>query len=259
MNDLKSLLAFHRPFHSNLQIDRWIIGKSGCTDYGMFKQALRELHSRLSALTNLWLDIEDTEAARPIKRTDIVRKAMRLEGQRSTFEDTLREFARFLQHARILHARLIGNEPLTPERIEQLDREEWYAQLERMAAIECATFGRASQGTLDSVMALDSAAREPLLQTLMLDGLPAKQHLARVLARPHAVPVISDEAVSMDEIRQMIEGDVARYALESKEIPVARYAPDRLEQVLPIDRGLDGRLHIDTHSRLNRGDPASCL
>jgi hypothetical protein len=51
---LKAMLDDHQKYHSNLQIDRFIIYKSGVTPYGMYKQALRELYSRYESMKREW-------------------------------------------------------------------------------------------------------------------------------------------------------------------------------------------------------------
>ena len=47
---IETLIAQHRRVHNGLQVERFIIGGSGITRYGMYRQALREVPcSRLEA------------------------------------------------------------------------------------------------------------------------------------------------------------------------------------------------------------------
>src|SRR5579863_2272034 len=70
MIELSDLLTDHQEFHSDLQMDSFITARSGGTLYGCYKQALRELATRVRALREryfgrrlLLLEIEEHDLA----------------------------------------------------------------------------------------------------------------------------------------------------------------------------------------------------
>jgi hypothetical protein len=171
--ELDELLGDHRPYHSDLQMDCFITGISGGTDYGMYKQALRELDKRYRALRHLYIERERLRmkipgkvAARPRFKFE-KRRTLRaletgfaLEDLDRNIADTEREFTRFLQQAKALKRR-VGE--LTPERRAVLDQAFWEDRLRRTAAVEFLTIGRMNANTIECINSLPAAARATLL------------------------------------------------------------------------------------------------
>ena len=147
MNQLNELLKDHQPFHSEFQMDHFITIRAGGTPWGMYRQALRELDSRKSALLEHYS------------------KRQSLEMQKNTLDRTIadqeREFKHFYAQAVALKNDL-GE--LTPERKAQLERETWLHRLKMKAAIELRTIGRVSEDTMETLLALPKVEREAVLE-----------------------------------------------------------------------------------------------
>src|SRR5438445_2833578 len=72
MLPISELLADHQEFHSDLQMDAFITLRSGGTLYGCYKQALRELATRVRALRERYrlralldVDLDELAASNP--------------------------------------------------------------------------------------------------------------------------------------------------------------------------------------------------
>lgn len=167
MIDAKALQGFfadYRPFHSAHQIDHYIVARSGGTSYGMYKQSVRELRSRWQSLCTQYIEREElsrkTGHASDLERA---RHAIQVEALEAQIRDTEREFRRFYAHAEKLK-RHLGD--LTEERIEALEAEHWMHKLKQQAAIDMLTSGRVQRDTIELLMALDPAARAPIMDLL---------------------------------------------------------------------------------------------
>ena len=108
-------------------MDSFVIGREGLTDWGAFRQALREVSLR--------------------------------RGQPSSPRRD-RELAHFERRAREFGERL-GE--LTPERIDELDRDHYHKRAQLMVAVDLLTIGRVSATTVDLMLALKPEARAKLL------------------------------------------------------------------------------------------------
>jgi hypothetical protein len=185
--ELVDLFADLRGAHSDLQIDRFILAKSGGgTAWGRYHQALRELHKRWRGLKQIEIerrrrDVDVREKEETIARLegmageergetrfDLERARIDLaelrmaeeEGERAQAE-TEREFKRFFAHAAALKAE-IGD--VDDERRAQLDHEFWLRQLTIEASLDMATHGRPSRGVLEVICALTKEDRVLVLQ-----------------------------------------------------------------------------------------------
>ena len=158
---IQELLGLHQAFHSDLQVDQFITYRAGGTLYGMFVQAVRELHGRLHSMAQMFLDREEAKAKEDLaeaKRKELVgelpnernwskvqwaelrlaevdilrerHKALQIDGY---LADTLREVNLFYGQAVALKARL-GD--LTPERRRELDRATWRFWIRKEAALD---------------------------------------------------------------------------------------------------------------------------
>ena len=174
MISLQELFKDHELYHSEFQQDYFITAKSGGTSYGMYKQALRELHKRYRGLKQLYaekellqIDIDELgtinnaneyeQRRNKIKRTQ---KVMSMEEMNLNIQETEREFKRFYQQAVALKQR-IGE--LTDKKRNKLDAEMWEYKLKEQIAIDFICNGRLQHNTLENIMCLSLKQRERLL------------------------------------------------------------------------------------------------
>lgn len=139
MNRIEELLADLQTAHSDLQIDRFIILSNGLTEYGCYKQSLRELHTRFHTMVGYWLELESlkldeedavaksTEGRR--QQLELAKVRLRILSVRESLAESKREFLRFLAHADYLKSK-VGE--LTPERRAEFEKEFWVQSLIRM-------------------------------------------------------------------------------------------------------------------------------
>ncbi len=178
--NLHDLFADHQLYHSEWQMDHFITVRAGGTEYGCYKQALRELHKRYRGLKGLYVerellevDIEEKNAQhyktiyderrRVIK---LAQKQMQMEELDHQIRDTEREFKRFYIQATALKKR-IGD--LTPERRATLDRNMWEHRLKCMAAVDIMTTGRIGQNTIEFAMSIPMEDRVKLVKEIYDD------------------------------------------------------------------------------------------
>lgn len=179
-----TLLRDHLKYHSDLQIDSFILGNSGCTEYGLYRQTLMELYSRwcslgsrairrerlllkirrLSRRIEGALDAHGPESDEALRAdVDLAQARLHLEQMDRSIRDGEREFKRFLGHAIVLKRR-IGE--IDDQRRAELEREEWVHHLRRRAAIDYVREGRVSAATMECVLALPLDLRLPLLDRI---------------------------------------------------------------------------------------------
>lgn len=182
--ELRELMSFHRLYHSPFQIDNFITARAGLTDWGMFRQALREIAGRIDALKNLAAErglahvevgrqdrvIESDRDKLDVAEARIKRglAVLRVESLELNIRHTAEEMLRFFAQARALRTRLPDD--LTPAELDRLDREFWCAVLQRRAALEFEADGRISYGTLEGIWSLPLKEREPVLRAVSDPG-----------------------------------------------------------------------------------------
>ncbi len=174
--ELQALLADHQCFHSDLQIDRFILAKEGGTPYGCYKQALRELSKRYGALKSLLLDraILQVDIDQTRSGLRLAQHKMRMDGLERTLKDTCREFARFYAHAKTLKAQ-IGE--LTPEKRAELDEEMWEHHLKSQMALDLLSVGHIRGETIATVQTMPEDFRQAVRDVLdVKEGDRCKQH-----------------------------------------------------------------------------------
>lgn len=185
---VQELLKDHQLFHSEFQMDNFIIRKAGgLTAYGQYKQALRELSKRYRGLKQLGIEraLQNLDA-RPVERgatekehLQQAKALMALEDMDAQIADTERELNHFCQRALALKKH-VGE--LTPERRRELETELWLNQIKGMAALDYMTMGRLSRETMEMVLSLSVDLRRPMLVQLKdapatvawLEGQPAE-------------------------------------------------------------------------------------
>lgn len=163
---INELLDDNQSLHSDLQIDRFIILANGLTEYGCYKQALRELHSRFHILLGHWLELEELrlDEADAVElavdrrgQLSLAKIRLRIMGLESTASETRREFLRFLAHADHLK-NIIGE--LTPEKRAEFEREYWIENIRRLGPEHGSKL--ASTMPYDDQMAIASGSPKPL-------------------------------------------------------------------------------------------------
>ena len=177
MIKLTELFIDHQLHHSEFQQDYFITGRAGGTEYGMYKQALRELHKRYRGLKEQYaekelvqIDIDEltdkkTKDKYEKRRNEIKRtqKIMSMEDLDKSIADTEREFKRFYQQAIVLKEK-IGE--LTDVKRSILDRDMWIYKVKEMAAIDYVTTSRLSKGTYELIMAMPQNMRNNTLNEI---------------------------------------------------------------------------------------------
>lgn len=176
---LKELLKDHQIYHSDFQMDNFITIRSGETQYGQYKQALRELFKRYRGLKEIYVakellqvDIdESTDNCRLScgagfifeerrDKINLAKHKMDMEDLEKNIEHTEREFKRFYAQADALK-KVIGE--LTPEKRDKLDQKMWIHKLKSMVAIDYLTKGRIGENALAFIMSISKKIRKPLL------------------------------------------------------------------------------------------------
>ena len=191
MTDLRTLFQDHQLYHSNLQIDYFIIGKSGGTTYGQYRQALRELTGRFRGLKSLYsskvkleIDLERTQEkinhrrkqefqteyeekmnSFRLKELEIkyTEQLLGMEDLKMNIRDTEREFKRFYGIAVSLK-RKIGE--LTPEKRDKLDEEFWFFNKKCAIALDFMGTGRIQKGTIEDIHSCPKKIKDQLIECL---------------------------------------------------------------------------------------------
>jgi hypothetical protein len=172
--DLKKLLKDHQLYHSSFQMDNFITVRAGETQYGQYKQTLRELFKRYRGLKELYVgrgllqvDIDEreynftkTKFDTRRKKINLAKHYMDMEDLERNILDTEREFKRFYAQADALKAQ-IGE--LTPEKRDKLDQEMWTHKLKTMVAVDYITKGRIGENALTFIRSIPKEIRKPLL------------------------------------------------------------------------------------------------
>jgi hypothetical protein len=185
MISLADLMADHQEFHSDLQMDSFITLRSGGTLYGCYKQALRELATRIHALRERYFGIElvnveiiEHDAAGSSRDKILARqKRMTLSAAESVLCDTEREFLRFYGQAAAIRESLEMQGvrfPLSPEARDHLDREMWVHQLKCRAAVEGFSQGRPAAVTLELIQALPPDMRRSVCEEVFGPDAPQR-------------------------------------------------------------------------------------
>jgi hypothetical protein len=219
MTPLSILLADHQEFHSDLQMDSFITLRSGGTLYGCYKQALRELDARATALLQryearrlLEIDVEELASSEPVDPWQSERDAVRLVTRRAmlvkcdrVIEDTEREFWRFYCQAIAIRGALAEQGvcfPLDASTRDELDREMWQHRLKCMAAVELMKDGRLSTTTIEFLQALPAEMRRQLA-SIIFDPNRHQELIEWYMKFDANVPAPSK--LDFSDIRRLIE------------------------------------------------------
>jgi len=175
---IKKLLADHRCFHSEFQMDNFITIKQG-TVYAQYKQALRELYKRIRGLREskcdrekLLVEIEEQKHLsqkgfdkfkRKYADIEYKRKSMQLEECDRVIVDTEREFKRFYEQACALKLQ-VGE--LTEESVNQLEEEMYIFKVKEMMVSDWLCIGRYSPQTHELLNSLPLPTRIKLIEEI---------------------------------------------------------------------------------------------
>lgn len=172
---IERVLVDHQQYHDELQMESFIVGKQG-TVYGMYRQTLRELHSRYNTIRQRLiavaraenhiekLKVEEAKAEHPelivLKR---VEKEMFIEEQLRSLKDLKRELGHFLSKAETLKEQ-IGE--LTDEKRRQLSHEFWTHELKTRLAISLLREGKPSVPLLEMMPALPGPVKDEIVEAV---------------------------------------------------------------------------------------------
>lgn len=168
---VEELLHDHQDSHSKRQIDSFILGESGCTTFGMYKQCLRELDARHETLQGMEDDIVT-------QQRELRQRARQLDATLKHQADVQFEYDRFLMHARALKKQL-GE--LTPKKREALDDEMWVQKLRLMLALDMVTQGSPSYGTAETIFSCP-----PEMRMAIITSIPDRDAAAKWLETAEA-------------------------------------------------------------------------
>jgi hypothetical protein len=221
MTPITELLDDHQPFHSNLQIERFIVSKSGLTVYGSYRQAVRELWKRRRGLQELYsnrelllIDIEQMAEQQPkiecrydARRAEIhiATKRISLDELDRTIQDTEREFLRFWEIASALKDQ-VGE--LTQDRRDEMDREMWDHQILAMAATDILSSGHLSPNVIGMLQSLEPAHREEMCQKIFPKKPSDKttEHLVNWFMETVSMPKLSPTAlVGQEDVKRIVQ------------------------------------------------------
>lgn len=163
--DLTTLFADYNPHHSAYQIKNYIIGLNGRTQYGQYKQALRELYPRYLNVKKVLMDIaqkeieleewkytaEEGTKRHKLERAEKVLKESLIVEAKNKLNTQLFEFKQFYSIACQIKTQ-IGD--LTEEIINALEAEYWKTTFQEKIALEILAYGAPTMGTLETILAM---------------------------------------------------------------------------------------------------------
>jgi hypothetical protein len=206
---LSALFQDYNPKHSKYQIENYIIGLNGSTQYGQYKQALRELYPRFLNIKKGIVRVAEMEAQEEdpanipdegTKKYDLymAKKGLNvslLVEAKNNLEYQIKEFKHFYSIATQIKSDL-GE--LTAEIIDQKEKEFWVQTFKEKLALEVLGSGRPSQGTLETILAMPE--RDELIAHLA--GMQAPQGASTYLL---GLPNTIYEATNLIEDSEVLE------------------------------------------------------
>ncbi len=167
------LMADHQGNHSALQMDSFITARAGGTLYGCYKQALREIDTRIHALRSHYYERAKLPAQiRRLKKRNteeaVIRASflnMRIGDVASHIADSEREFIRFYAQAIAIRSEMESAGeifPLSEEARHRLDCEMWEHRLKTMAAGDLIAEGRIARVTIEFLVSTPREIRARL-------------------------------------------------------------------------------------------------
>jgi len=175
------LMKDHKSNHSEYQMDNFITRLSGGSLYGQYKQALRELHTRFSALRqlyyereNLIIDIDELKDNELYKKTyerrraklELANKILSLNDLELSIRDTEEEFKRFYQQAVWLKNK-IG--PIDEERRLKLEEEAWVYWIKEKIALDIIVNKQLSKEAIEMIHVSPEHIKKDLIDFINSD------------------------------------------------------------------------------------------
>lgn len=201
MENLNTLLAHHRLFHTQYQHDNFITKRAGGTLYGQYKQSLRELYSRIRGIRDGWyrlkkaqiemsekeLEIKEVVATAanetdPISKQklelktqilelDLKHMQMAQEENTRVVKETVEELRRFYAQADWLYKQLVAQYgDLTPEILYQLDKEMWIYKAKEKMAVDYLANGRLSNTTFELIVSMPETEKKTIYKQIKEGG-----------------------------------------------------------------------------------------
>lgn len=175
---LADLLEDHQKWHSEYQIDHFILGRCS-TPFGAYKQCIRSLHARarslkvelieyrkaeldLEELEEKWAADAETRASERIT-LDIEMKKLELAQRAWALTHRRRELRRFWAHA--IHLKRIVGE-LDDERRARLERGYWIEHIQKLLVLDMFQHNQPSRSTIEIVTAIPDADRKEVMKVL---------------------------------------------------------------------------------------------
>jgi len=173
---IKEILKDHRPGMSQFQHDHFVTGMSSLTEYGQYKQSVRELYTRVCGLRDnafaketLEIEIEEQEYISKYGEDTFVRRKATVELKRKQMamfdllkriEHTERDVMSFYRQASQLKE-IIGE--LTPEKENEFEKEMWESECKKLAAFDVMSQGSIGRPTLEMAFSMKGELRDRLL------------------------------------------------------------------------------------------------
>ena len=188
--ELAKLLEDYRGGMSLFQIDHFVTGKGGPTQYARYMQCLRELHGRVKNLQQSYFELQllSLEIEGGLEEIGIInnsfsmddstcgdcsptivsrklgiehkRKTIQLIESEKSYKALAKEFIRFYKQAVYLKT---GLDELTPERVSEYETELWELKTKEMFCKDMLTnHGQISGGTIELLRSLPLKSRQKL-------------------------------------------------------------------------------------------------
>ena len=165
------LFARFEPFHSDFQIDRFIVARGGGTLYGAYQQAVRECYQRLQSITvvvSSWMSQRGPRqcsdpalvSKRGLKDSRSEENSVLAKFRLIEFNDSCRELVRLLAHVVVLKRRL---GPMNREERRRYESETWRYRACAAVTRDLIQSGRISAEAIDLVLALPDEAKTQIL------------------------------------------------------------------------------------------------
>jgi len=183
-NVLGNLLADHQMFHSEFQIENFILYESG-NHWAKYKQALKEIDHRRDTLHGLkddlaiaQIDFKRLKGKRPmwgrgrrekyqIRLNQQVRSIKKLD---ATIKDICRELGIFIKIAVKLKKEKFSS--LTQEQKRNLEAQMWREKIREMIAIDIFCLGRLDKPTISMIRSLPDQMRREIADEMERKKLP---------------------------------------------------------------------------------------
>jgi hypothetical protein len=212
--ELERLMRDYNESYGTFQLGRMIVARAGGTQYGIYRQALRELNTRIETLKGLYLEEEELlvdmsecvekRSDTSISQYDMEREAIKVKRCQLRTHTLKRKIERKVDEVKHLFnvakkmKGILGE--ITPERRDRLETELSIYHIKRCAIFEMQAFGKLSYGSVESIFSLDSVDRMQLTEVLKSPET-MKEFLLEGCDDPPAV----QDSLTDDEIKGLLE------------------------------------------------------